>query len=256
MQVEPWMLPEIAEVTRSPSTTGFVLRFFDSRVRDRVAKQVDNEEKSSDALSGSTTDHSNHGEPAKQRHVDLVLSEVKWADLQSGQEKRRTLRLRSLPAHFCAKVPFYNLLKTEGLEEAVEFVSFFPSKGRRPGAAVLGATSLLAVKQIVRYFHGRQWGRSVPVAVSFAAVQWGSDTSKTRSGATKKHAALDVLPLKLPQSLGDSPPCPSDKDEPMRIEFGSLNVLASDRETSLLPNDGSLDDGDCVGLSCAIEPVA
>merc|ERR1719367_4817 len=103
----------------------------------------------------------------------LELSQLNWETLANGQEWRRDLLLRGLPAHLGEKAALMDFLAAEGFADAVRKVSIVPNKGvaRRVGAAVVRAASAEAALKLARAFHGAQLAgpRSPRAAVSFAA---------------------------------------------------------------------------------------
>jgi len=106
---------------------------------------------------------------------DLRLSEVNWNDLSKGRDTRTTLRLRCLPRKLCDEDAFRMALSHAGLSEHVDCFRVFSSEGRKTGSALVNASSGSGVAAVAKYVHGRQWGRSMPVAVSFAAVQGSAE---------------------------------------------------------------------------------
>mmetsp|Transcript_146923 Transcript_146923/g.469487 ORF Transcript_146923/g.469487 Transcript_146923/m.469487 type:complete len:392 (+) Transcript_146923:87-1262(+) len=110
---------------------------------------------------------------------DLRLAELNWSELMSGHETRTTLQLRCLPGYLCAEDAFKLALSSADLEQFVNCFRVFPGQGnKRPGSALVNASSAAGVVAVAKYFHGRQWRRSMPVAVSFAALQ-GSEEIRT-----------------------------------------------------------------------------
>jgi len=132
---------------------------------------------------------------APRYHNDLRLSEVIWRDIDCGLDARTTLRLRCLPAKLCEEEAFHQCLRRGGLTKLVDCVRIFPGEGRRPGSALVNAVGVSGVKAVTKYFHGRQWGKSMPVAVSFAAVQGGGEVQKAFPNKTlhsEAHAAAQT----------------------------------------------------------------
>lgn len=119
-----------------------------------------------------------HAPVAPRYRNDLRLSEVDWAESLSGRDKRTTLRLRCLPRKLCTLEAVQAELTKAGLDEMVDLVRVFPSQRNQFGSALLNAVNSEAVVAVGRYFHGRQWGRSLPVAVSFAAIQGVHEVQK------------------------------------------------------------------------------
>jgi len=110
-----------------------------------------------------------------------------WAEVASGREKRTTLQLLCLPCALCSQGALASVLAKAGLASAVEDVRIIPGdgSGKRLGSAILRVVDPSNVVKVARHFHGRQWGRSAPVAVRFAAEQVGvADTQKPKSYCT------------------------------------------------------------------------
>lgn len=214
VQLLSWMIPEIAGVRQGGNDT-YALDFFDTRSAERAGQSFRSASSTacSDAPPGLELPMSDVppglemmqrelpsksrastdiglGEPMKltvgsagstsgpRYHNDLRLSEVNWADLDCGRDVRTTLRLRCLPAKLCEEEAFHQCLRRGGLTKMVDCVRIFPGEGRRPGSALVNAVNMAGVKAVTRYFHGRQWGKSMPVAVSFAAVQGSGEVQQ------------------------------------------------------------------------------
>jgi len=87
------------------------------------------------------------------------------------REWRRTLHLRGLPRMLCNLGCLEAYLEKNGLLEAVMSIRVRRAQGQAFGHAVITAVSIDKVPPLVKLFHGRRFGRSIPVAVSFAANQ-------------------------------------------------------------------------------------
>lgn len=208
-QLDSSLISGISAVTESSAGT-YVLRFYDTRDAERAMAKLKKtsmcqgdlskveplylETKSLEAPVASGPRYRN----------DLRLSEVNWTDLVSGRDKRTTLRLRCLPSKMCDKAAFEKALETAGLGKMYDCLRIFPGSGRRSGTALVNAVDSHAVIAIAKYFHGRQWGRSLPVAVSFAPVQ----------GVAEIERAFPTKPLSVEVSSSMA------KAEPWRIEPG------------------------------------
>lgn len=235
VQVHAWMIPEVAAVRREVANSSYSIDFFDTRAADRAASE----------LVGGQNEDQNHM-PARievstgasclapRYRNDLRLSEVNWAELASGRDKRTTLRLRMLPSKLCDEAVFQRMLASAGLSQLVDSVCVLPGRGSRPGSALVNAVDSAGVTAVAKYFHGRQWGKSMPVAVSFAAVQGAAEvrrafpakTVRTETGVTK-----------------------SLKDEPWRVETcGSASSVVSEIGVSDVSTETG-DDGDLLDAS-------
>lgn len=202
-QLHMWMIAEISAVRHEGTAAGgtYSLDFFDTRAAARAARelnigpaqqkaqgeqqavvQVENGAFGRRAVGGD-------GTSGPRYRNDLRLSEVHWADLSEGRDKRTTLRLRGLPAMLCEESAFQRVLAKAGLAKLVDCVRVFPSEGRRPGGALVNAINSASVIAVAKYFHGRQWGKSMPVAVLFAAVQGAAEVQRAFPLETIKAAA-------------------------------------------------------------------
>lgn len=109
--------------------------------------------------------------PVAPRYLnDLGISQVVWADLDSGLETRTTLRITRLCQRLCNPKRFQMLLEEANLAQYVDVFRTFAT-ARGCGAALLNVTSALGVKIVAKFFHGRQWGKTMPASVSFAVTQ-------------------------------------------------------------------------------------
>uniref|UniRef100_A0A7S0ALJ3 Uncharacterized protein n=1 Tax=Pyrodinium bahamense TaxID=73915 RepID=A0A7S0ALJ3_9DINO len=178
VQVSAWMIQEIRTVQREGSGGKYTLEFFDTRAAERAASCLFAHAGTVSAKVAEVTPNINCSLPQPRYRNDLRLSQVTWEDLTSGREARTTLRLRCLPRHLCTEQTFQGLLARVGLSKVVDSVRVFPGDGKCPGSALVNAVDSQGVIAVAKYFHGRQWGRSLPVAVSFAAVQ-GAEEVRT-----------------------------------------------------------------------------
>jgi len=101
---------------------------------------------------------------------DLRLSQINWDDLANDREKRTALHLRGLPSKLCEVTTLTSLLQSKNLGEFVSGVQVLPSKSERIGCVIIHAASVEHVAKLAKFFHGRQFGNSPPVAVSFAPM--------------------------------------------------------------------------------------
>jgi len=104
----------------------------------------------------------------------LNMSSLRWDDLDAKREWRTALHLRGLPRMLCGAGSLEKLLESSGLSELVASVRVAQpqsSSSRSLGHAVLVAKAVDGVPKLAKYFHGRQFGNSMPIAVCFAADQ-------------------------------------------------------------------------------------
>lgn len=102
------------------------------------------------------------------------MSSVRWDALQSGRERRTTLRLRGLPRSVCSPGVMEHILASNGLDECVNSIRFVSGKGRALACAIVHIASTDDVAKVAKFFHGRQFGSAAPVAVSFAETSMQS----------------------------------------------------------------------------------
>jgi len=89
-----------------------------------------------------------------------------------------------------------SLLSTNGLGDAVARIKTVQSKGgKQLGCAIVEVTSVDQVQRVAKFFHGRQFGGSMPVAVSFAS------NNGTQSLFTDKKAAKKIQLKHLAEPL-------------------------------------------------------
>ncbi|CAE8585258.1 unnamed protein product [Polarella glacialis] len=145
----------------------------------------------------------------------LRLSQLNWTDLATKKETRKALHLRGMPKALCEVAAMQELLKAQGLLGLVEEVSAKCSSSctralGKPfvGSVVLHATSAEAVKKLAKFFHGRQFTGSRPVAVSFADANFKDPLSaamelweKAKVGRAKTMSDLPKLPPGLSMSV-------------------------------------------------------
>jgi len=165
-KLEEWMLPEIAAVRLDKSLNSYILEFYDSRTAGQVARQFNTKIDVQHVVPIS----SSSATLAPRYRNDLRLSEVKWSDLASGHDKRTELCLRCLPKALCNDRAFEMILTCAGLCQMVKTFSVHPGKGKLSGRAFVSASDTDGVIAVAKFFHGRQWGRSPPVTVSFAST--------------------------------------------------------------------------------------
>mmetsp|Transcript_58638 Transcript_58638/g.163618 ORF Transcript_58638/g.163618 Transcript_58638/m.163618 type:complete len:442 (-) Transcript_58638:165-1490(-) len=202
------------------------------------AEAVDSEEPKTIAsvLTGSAPAPAAVVRPCKVK--DIRASELRWDDLAGRREWRTALQLRGLPRALCQRGQLEAFLHCHGLLEKVASVRILPSKGRL-GCAVLKAKSVDDVQTIAKFFHGRQFGFSIPVAVSFACGQnWASPTSR-RSEALKQRPFLG-MPQRVEKEQVASkdagahrqPAGLDSKAAPRRVEFKTGEALRESSDAS------------------------
>jgi hypothetical protein len=205
------MYPEIETVQYDPDShyKAYYVNFFDTRVADRVAAELrsvhlQQPQQQKELLHDVSHEASANITAAPRYRNDLRLSQVHWADLASGRDKRTTLQLRCLPAKLCDEMELANILERVRLLHLVNCIRCFPGTGKRLGSALINAADAAGAAAIAKYFHGRQWGKSLPVSASFAAVQGLEDIHST-------------FPLSPPGPPGL--PQPPSRTEPRRVDL-------------------------------------
>lgn len=136
----------------------------------------------------------------KYRHNLRGCLQLDWTDIANGRDTRTTLRFCCLPAALCEGGVLRRTFVAAELSQLVDCIRIFPGStdksrgtalvnamtdctdrvptGRRAGAALVNAVDSSAAMAIAKYFHGRQWGSGLPVAVSFATVQGLAEVAK------------------------------------------------------------------------------
>jgi len=224
VKLDAWMVPEVAEV-RCETEGVFVLDFFDARAAGRAEKRlcsVPEKVEAPENLSAA------RGPLSGPRYCnDLRLSGVNWTDLANGNESRTTLRLRCLPAKLCDNMAFHKTLESAGLSKVLRYHRTFPpAAGKKTGSALVDAVDSKGVLEVAKYFHGRRWGQTLPVAVSFAATQGSGAFCTAPPG-------LEDLEARLKQVAAA---------EPWRVELcdtTSSSEMNAVSEVSTEPGDGA-----------------
>lgn len=123
---------------------------------------------------------------------------VDWAELSSGQDRRTTLQLLRFPNSMCQPGAIQRALSQVSLLQTIDFVHCVKGSGRQLGTAIVNVVLLADVPAVVRFFHGRQYGRAPPVQVRFSKVQ----------GLQALRAAYVKTPLSCchPNMLASHPP--------------------------------------------------
>jgi len=80
------------------------------------------------------------------------------------------------------------------LSEHADCYRIFFNKGRRTGSVLVNATGAGGTAALAKYFHGRRWGRSLPVSVSFAVAQGRVELRKARPSKTLMKSAAGKEP--------------------------------------------------------------
>mmetsp|Transcript_6536 Transcript_6536/g.16002 ORF Transcript_6536/g.16002 Transcript_6536/m.16002 type:complete len:239 (-) Transcript_6536:104-820(-) len=106
--------------------------------------------------------------PTYLNHMDI--SAVDWEKLATGCEQRTTLRLRYLPRRLCSVEALRRVLHEVGLDSQVDTIRVFTLEVGM-GVALVNAVDASGVARLARFFHGRTWGRGLPVAVAFSVLQ-------------------------------------------------------------------------------------
>mmetsp|Transcript_93624 Transcript_93624/g.166589 ORF Transcript_93624/g.166589 Transcript_93624/m.166589 type:complete len:334 (+) Transcript_93624:109-1110(+) len=197
-------LAQVSSVFRDEGSEMYTLEFFDVRVAEQFAEQhglmAQISKKSQKAYLAPSHEPLPSAPQAPRYRNDLRISEVRWADLQNGREWRTTLRISCLPVKLCNEQAFARLLSEAGLSQHVDIFRVFANEKRPLGIALVNAKTTTGVAQVAKYFHARSWGKSIPVAVSFAATQGFSEViskfpSKERLDITQlKDSKLKALP--------------------------------------------------------------
>lgn len=122
----------------------------------------------------------------------LRLSEFRMrAPVNYHKEQRIALLLRAVPWKLCSHTMLNELLHQGGFSEMVEDLQIWAGKPGQPGCAVLKIPCIdNNVQRIARFFHGRQFGTSMPMAVSLASP-----------GAASRRVYRGSCPAKVPSSL-------------------------------------------------------
>mmetsp|Transcript_46159 Transcript_46159/g.86100 ORF Transcript_46159/g.86100 Transcript_46159/m.86100 type:complete len:304 (+) Transcript_46159:49-960(+) len=151
----------------------YTAHFYDVRVAAKLALQAGLGELSTHfgkAYVAPTTKPSKI--PVAPRYLnDLGISEVVWADVESGKDTRTTLKITGLPIKLCRPGRFQFLLEESSLTQYVDVFRTFLGTRRHCGTVLVNAVSQIGVKLVAKFFHGRQWGHTMPAAVSFAVTQ-------------------------------------------------------------------------------------
>lgn len=126
-----------------------------------------------------------------------MANQVNWAELSSGRETRTTLRLRGLSKSICSSGTLQRALVQGDLLHAVDFIRCFPGSGSKLGSAIINVTACDRVPSVVKFFHGRQFGSSPPVAVSFCPVQ-GLDALRAAYPEPRRPGRTLKMPAKVP----------------------------------------------------------
>lgn len=140
----------------------------DSRCGDRQQPAAS----SSSAADGSAA----ASERAHRMRARLNLSsQLDWNKLAAGGEQRTGLVLRGLPKALCDERALRELLKTNGMEGVLEGAQglWQALSTRSRSQHSLGCMYIKVkypddVLPVAKFFHGRQFGGSLPVAVTFA----------------------------------------------------------------------------------------
>jgi len=141
-----------------------------SRSESTSAKSDDIETKKAQATPAVVTQTQ---APAPRKVLPMQFSQINWQDLEGNREWRTVLCLRGLPACLCQDRALEAYLENCGLGQHVDKVKTAQksaNNGKKLGCAMVRAVSTEAVKELAKFFHGRQVGNSL-IAVSFAPSQ-------------------------------------------------------------------------------------
>lgn len=215
VEIQPWMVTEVASVRKSGDGSMYFLDFYDTRTAGKAAAQfharnVGVPQERDRMPMKVPVSNSLEGTPRKRN--DLRLSQVHWDDLSSGREWRTTLRLRCLPKQLCDEEALKSLLARAGLAEAVDLIRAFPGQGNGPGTALVNAVDSAGAAAVAKYLHGRSWGRTMPISVGFAALQGAEEVDKAFPKAKASPADLakavpwrvEMCGLRAPDEVGAS----------------------------------------------------
>lgn len=195
---DPSLVPEVSAVKRVEGTdSDFIVEFFDTRVAAKVAAHmgVQVTQTDQDIECAKATTPSGCSRPRKV--PNLLLSELRWQDLANNVEWRTALHLRGLPRSLCGEGAFEAFLHANNLLNLVERTRVLPTRGKQLGCAVIVARSVAEVPKLAKFFHGRQFGASPPVAVSFAPVRGAG------AAATGVRLAKNTMAAAEPWRVGD-----------------------------------------------------
>lgn len=164
---------QICCARKDDSSDLYSLVFYDVRAAETFAAEVgstmDGRQQNKAFIAPAQTRR--RATPLAPRYMnDLGISQVVWADLDSGLETRTTLRITRLCQRLCNPKRFQMLLEEANLAQYVDVFRTFAT-ARGCGAALLNVTSAVGVKMVAKFFHGRQWGKTMPASVSFAVTQ-------------------------------------------------------------------------------------
>jgi hypothetical protein len=145
-----------------------------SRSESTSAKSDDIETKKAQAPPAAVTQAQAQAQaPAPRKVLPMQFSQINWQDLEGNREWRTVLCLRGLPACLCQDRALEAYLENCGLGQHVDKVKTAQksaNNGKKLGCAMVRAVSTEAVKELAKFFHGRQMGNSL-IAVSFAPSQ-------------------------------------------------------------------------------------
>lgn len=179
-------------------------------------------------------------QPRPQKVLDFRMSELSWEDLKNKRERRTSLHLRGLPRKMCMPGALEAAMRQHGLFDLVQgFKVMAPAGGGRLGCAVLTARSVDEVAQLAKFFHGRQFGASAPVAVSYASAQGSfADLLARRPKGSAEPMRLPTSELKASTIARQLTAEHAEKAE--LAKDGTYHIhAATTRSLSSLPSDAS-----------------
>jgi len=218
---------EVSSIIAAPDGR-FWVEFFDIRKAAAVAESTE--------VAAEAQVPSQSSRP--QKIMEFRLQEVSWQGLKNKTEWRTSLNLRGLPRKLCDPGALENVMRQNGLMELVSDLRVKPpAAGARLGSAVITACSVDEVPKLAKFFHGRQFGSSAPVAVSFTSSQ-GPGLAKPLS------LSADPLRVKAESKAKTTEPgCPQKLD----VEYlnfatttvGSLSLVDSGSDSDSAPETPS-----------------
>jgi len=192
-------LNDVSDITKTEDGD-FIVEFFDTRNAARAAGTYYVLQEHRDCIGEATVaadvspeflkiasprNTASAGSKPRKIH-DLRMSQLRWDYLANKREWRTTLHLRGLTKKLMEPKALETLLSLNGLSDAVARIKVVQSRGgKQLGCAILEATSVDQVQKLAKFFHGRQFGGSMPVAVSFAS-HYGNQSLLTNKKADKK----------------------------------------------------------------------
>lgn len=186
VELDPSQANEVAGIwtTEDGTSDEFVVAFYDARTAAAVAELTSAQRTAppvSRALSTPMRLSCDLRWEAGAAERGILASHGPRApDELAGSEK--TIQLRGLPRQLCAPGVLQRLLDQHGLRTSVTGLRAFCREGKRLGFAFIEARSTKDLQLLAKFFHGRQFGASMPVSVGIVGASTRS--SRTDSGDT------------------------------------------------------------------------